>query len=119
MRSAKQRKIGWALVLIWVTLVAYLSFSPRIGLEIPAALDFDKLAHFVMYASLALLLSIPLEPFSKAFNFMLVLAFLFAGATELTQHYLIQNRTGDWYDFAANLAGLGFVTIIFWKRIKT
>lgn len=119
MKSPKEKAIGWLLVSFWFLVVTYLSLSPSLTLEIPKGLEVDKLAHFAMYAILVVLFTIPMVPFSKAFNFFLIIAFLMAGATELTQHYFVKNRVGDWYDFFANLLGLFTTTFVLTRRIKT
>lgn len=72
-----------------------------------------------MYALLELFIYLPLKKNKRAFNVLTFFAITFAGLTELIQHYFVIGRTGDIYDFIANLFGLMFVYYVLRSKIKT
>lgn len=108
--------IRWVPLLTWVFIVFWLSFSPLDKITIKPPIGADKVAHIIMYAFLGWL-TIWTSPVKRIQSMLILLAFLIAAGTELVQHYLILNRSGDVLDFAANCIGL-IVVILTLKQLK-
>ena len=109
------------IVAIWVLCLLKPSTNmPQLGLGA------DKWAHTLMYLGTCSVMW--LEYFrihlrsqrTKVFWYAIVLPILMSGVIELAQAYLTENRSGDWYDFAANSLGVFLAAIgaFLWRRIK-
>ncbi len=109
--------LRWVPIFLWVLIICWLSFSPLQELKIKPPIGADKVAHVVMYGILSFLILWSTK--IKQTKFVLILfGFLMAGGTEIVQHTLITNRTGDVFDFIANCIGLT-IPLLFAGRIKT
>lgn len=77
---------------------------------------FDKVVHFGIFALLAALLwkGFKLAPLSA-----FILLGIYGGGIELVQHYFTR-RQGDWYDFAADMAGVVSFYLVrsLWHKIR-
>ena len=97
--------LRWVPIFTWVLIICWLSFSPLDKLTFKPPIGADKLAHIAMYAIFGVL--IVWTTFLRKRRYMsFAFAFVFAGLTEVVQHFFIQNRTGDLFDFIANCVGL-------------
>ena len=86
--------LRWVPIFLWVLIICWLSFSPLQELKIKPPIGADKVAHIVMYGILSFLILWSTK--IKQTKFVLILfGFLMAGGTEIVQHTLITNRTGD------------------------
>jgi hypothetical protein len=64
----------------------------------------DKFMHFSAYAVLAFLFAGATDV--RRWPHLALGLLLFSGAIELAQEYLTEARSGEWLDFAANAAGI-------------
>ena len=114
----------WKSIFI-VLFVQYLSFtSPTTfdempSLEIP---NLDKLVHFLMYAGLTTVLIWDFKKHRKSnsnFQFFvlicIVFPILFGGIVEILQSAYFAPRTGDWFDWLADLSGVLCASL--WMRL--
>ncbi len=62
---------------------------------------------------------LPLKRNRKSFNLYTLFTFVFAGFTEVVQHFFIAGRSGEVYDFVANILGASVVYFILIGKIKT
>lgn len=95
--------------------ILYLSFTPPSTFEkIPSFENEDKLVHMLIYFGLTCML---IFDFKKAvgttrvnFNKFLIACFVFpvflGGIVEIIQPRLIYPRTGSWFDWLADIAGV-------------
>lgn len=111
-RSFKNRIIPFTPAIGWGILVIYLSLTP--GNELPKALVQlnDKFLHGFIYFFSAFLIYLAFIKYRfqnvltrKQMVIILIICVVFGGLIELAQAYLVSNRKGDWYDFAANTCG--------------
>lgn len=72
----------------------------------------DKVVHFLMYFGLSLVASIGYVHGEKGhiiilklILFAFILPMLYGGLIEILQHYFIEGRSGDWFDFMADCLG--------------
>ncbi|HEY5507907.1 MAG TPA: VanZ family protein [Paludibacter sp.] len=106
-----------------VLFIQYLSFtSPATfdkmpALEIP---NLDKLVHFLMYAGLTTVLIWDFKKRRKSNSnlqfFVLICIFfpiLFGGIVEILQSAYFAPRTGDWFDWLADISGVLTAYIFF------
>lgn len=105
--------------LFLLVVISYLSFfkPPSTGMdEIPYM---DKFVHIGMYAALSG--TIWLEylyhyrtrfRLRQIFYLGIIAPVLISGAIELGQAYLTTNRSGDWFDFLANITGVILAALI-------
>lgn len=106
--------------IIVLGILMYLSFMNPSDKEIPMMTNADKLVHFCMYLGVSgvfWLEWIRAHRPGKAFNVKgLLYCCLFpvalGGLIEIAQEYLVEFRSGDWLDFAANSAGVALATIL-------
>lgn len=122
MKTLKKYPLTWlCIVTIWVLcLLKPPSNMPNLGMGA------DKWAHFLMYLGTCSVMWI--EYFRihlrsqrlRVFVFAIALPIAMSGMIELAQAYLTENRSGDWYDFAANTIGvlLAAVGAFAWRKIK-
>ena len=87
---------------------------------------FDKLVHFCMYAGLCFFsingfIKQTFLPSLRCFccSFSFVYCMTYGGILELVQHYLIIDRTGDWFDFISNSAGAFVVSAFLAIKYKS
>lgn len=83
-------------------------------------LGFDKIAHFILYGVFTFLLAYGFVKYhqQEKLNFkkgllILVVGIVFGSLTEILQTFLFVNRSGNIYDFIANLIGCSIGLIIF------
>lgn len=114
--------------IIWIFLMLYLLFSPSNVLpkggffNIP---HFDKLVHFGMFAFLIFLFRQESEKNAPEKlilrNLFLFLTLIFAALSEVIQYKYIFGRSGNVYDFLADLLGFAVGTlfyILIWKKLS-
>lgn len=96
----------------WGIFILYFSLLP--GPDIPRVLHQfdDKILHVGIYFVSALLIYLGFirfnlrNPLTRVHLGVIVIAcILFGSAVELLQHYLVDNRAGEWSDFFANTSG--------------
>lgn len=99
-------------VFLWAALILIASSFP--GKNIPDIsfwnlLGVDKIIHAFLYGILTWLLMIFYmqvdNPVSHKFSLSFIISVAYGGLLELYQHYLLADRSGDWLDFIANVAG--------------
>lgn len=112
--------------LITTMIICYLSFfqPPQTSLnEVPYI---DKLVHICMYGGLTTILWIEhlfhtRPPHTTRFLVAGILApIILSGCIELLQEYFTENRSGDWWDFSANVTGVllaGFAGYYAWSPL--
>ncbi len=90
--------------------MSYLLFSPGSTLPKTRLLDVphgDKIIHFSMFGIFCLVWLNDSKSIAKKITYsVLVSAVVFAGLSEIIQGLFISGRTGNIYDFAADLLGL-------------
>ena len=94
-------------------LIAYLSLSKPIQIEIPLHISFlDKILHASAYFTLTISWLFALRNYSK--NKLVVFALFFYGVLmEFLQGWLTQNRQKDIFDVYANSFGILLAMLIF------
>ncbi len=111
------RRLGlYAPAIIVALAILYLSLLREVPYRIPAFSGYDKLAHALCYALLAALFTLGRYK-DKAVGWtctwlVIIIVSLYGGAIELLQQYCFPPRTGDWWDWAADIAGAGIGTLI-------
>ncbi len=111
MKQIKRFFIYWLPVLLWATLIFYLSHIPYLRMvEGPWDFLLRKIAHMVEYAILARLLARALMhsfdtwTWKKVFVVTLTLCALYAVSDEYHQHFIL-GRVGSPRDVAIDTAG--------------
>ena len=101
--------------ILWALLILFLCSIP--GRDLPAAgwmdlVSFDKWAHFALFAvQMGLLLHAIRKQYSaypRRFDerwYWFGAVIIYGGLTEGYQHWFLEDRTADIYDFVANTAG--------------
>ena len=106
-----------ALVVFVVVLVAHLAslYWPRIGIEGPVTWT-DKVVHVLLF--LAPTVTGLLAGVRPAY--LVGLLALHAPVSELVQHYLLPNRSGDVWDAVADLSGvvLGVTSVVVGRALR-
>ena len=91
--------------------------------QIPLFPGIDKVVHFTFYGIMVIVFAWAYYKLNQLNLSKLLIAvywsILFGGLIELIQHYLIDGRTGDWADFAANTIGALFGSYIVYKKYLT
>lgn len=97
------------MAVLWTAIIVYALVSPPSGaprfpwLHAPGM---DKLIHTILFSVEAALLHLAVRP-KKNLSVAIVLvwcAFL-GGGLEVVQHQFVEGRTGDWFDFLADMFG--------------
>ncbi len=98
----------WVVVIFWVISMPPSSI-PRTSLfQIP---HFDKLVHYGVFFLFGIFLSYGFFKQTgtlvskKHYTFSLLIGVIYGGATEWYQLNYVAGRSGEWLDFAANVAG--------------
>ena len=95
------------------------SLFPRVK----PVVGYDKVAHILMYATFAFLsiwgyrwqfVNKGKAYRKKALILTLVISIAYGGMTELMQEFLVPTRTGDWFDFLADIIGTGLGVLLFY-----
>ena len=114
--------LGYWKTIVVSGVILYLSLIRHPHVQLPTFTGLDKLIHCAMYFILASVWTSELQnhPIQRSKNIVLALLFpiVYGGAIELLQEYFFPPRTGDWWDWAADIAGtiIGFISIkIIWK----
>jgi VanZ family protein len=109
--------LGWAFVVFIAISLPGSRLPDSDLLKLP---HFDKLVHTVLFFVLAILLAYGFFKQGKNtisgrhyFTFTLVLGIIYGMLTELLQYWLISERHGNLWDFAANIIGTVFGLLIF------
>lgn len=100
--------------------VIYLSlFNPPSISFTKKIVGFDKYAHVCMYLGFSGMIWVEyLRTHKRDFEFKkiapkaIILPILFSGTMELLQEYCTTNRSGDWFDLAANSVGVTLAALI-------
>ena len=91
-------RIAAALALLVQFWALYAPKAPGIQTGLPL----DKVVHFGLFALVTwLVIRAGVQP-----KWVISLMVVQAAASELTQHFFLAQRGGDWWDFAADLAGI-------------
>ena len=112
--------------IILILIITYLSLSqpPEIGRLLFKG--WDKVVHFCMYGSLSGVFWIEFlfKHRRKKANYIyavigaVLYPILFGGVMELCQFYFTNYRSGDWWDFWANMGGVIFASLIAWFILR-
>jgi len=112
--------------ILWGILMLALMLAPSKDLDAaPSFPGFDKLAHCGTFFVLTTLLywessvkhNYQLRKWVAILKIVLCTV-IFAGATELAQRYFSPSRTADWWDFFADLVGIGMASFAFLLLFK-
>lgn len=97
---------------VWTAIIIILSSVSGSGLEKVSLLKIyhiDKVLHALMYYMQTFLL---IEAFNenknrniRNFLYPLLIAFFTGAIMELSQHFIIESRHGDWFDLLSNVFG--------------
>lgn len=106
----KQRYYG---TVLWSIVIAYLTFSsgdslPKIDLKIP---HIDKIVHFGLFFIFSFFTLLESKS-SKALTVATLTGLGYAGFIEIVQWLALPARSGDWFDFMADAAGLFLALLI-------
>jgi VanZ family protein len=87
---------------------------------------FDKVVHTGMFFVFTVLLNYGFYKqesvsFLKVYNYTIAITFgvIYSIVTEILQHFYIAGRSGEYWDFVANLAGISLGVIVFKYILKT
>ncbi|MGE4290526.1 MAG: VanZ family protein [Salinivirgaceae bacterium] len=105
-------------IILWSLVIAYLCFSPSDGFKkVPILIPhLDKVVHFIMFFILGMLMeALKIRQINVVTRIGLpLLGIVYGGLIELTQHFVIDGRHGDWVDWTADIIGLS-IGILFVK----
>ena len=109
--------------IIWALIILILSGYPGKYIPEVPVWQFDKLVHSTIYAILSFCLLIPyyqqyIER-NKRLQIGLLIIFIstfYGGFMEILQNSIFINRSGNWYDFIANMIG-GIIGVILYPLI--
>lgn len=102
MNERRLRRVWTGAVLVLAAGIVVASLAPHPVLT--GATPSDKAGHYFAYLALALLGSGIADP-ARLWHTMLR-CFLLGASLELAQHWLTDQRTAEWGDLAANVAGI-------------
>lgn len=94
---------------------------PKTGINIPHA---DKIVHFGMFFIMGIFLCAELKyqtklSFAKITIITVLAVAVYGGVIEILQHYVFRSRSGDYYDFIADITGGLVAAFIFpWLKKK-
>lgn len=117
-----KRVINYIPTVLVAGLIMYLSLmrEPHFNIDMSHIPHFDKVVHGLMYLGLSLILSLDLKRDNLNIGLValitIVLSSVYGGVIELLQEYYFPPRTGEWLDWAADIAGavLGFALCTFY-----
>jgi VanZ family protein len=111
-----------ALFFTWTFIIVWLSLTPRPPIIETSFLGWDKFQHFVAYGLLTLLGGLALGGFMRGrmrtWLTAAVVATAFGGLMEIAQWLFTRNRTAEWGDLLADLAGATAVYLFFKLRTR-
>lgn len=110
--AAQHHYISRLLFAGWGAAIAWLSLTPSPPVLHQPLLGWDKFQHASAYAILTLAGGRAFGGTRRAFGGAFLIALLYGGSIELAQGYLTANRSADWLDFVANMAGSGIAALI-------
>lgn len=108
--------ILWSLIILWLISIPGSNMPKTPLLAIP---HFDKLVHFGIFAVFAFLLNYGLGKQAAVFCqkhqyiISLLIGGVYSAGTELLQYFFIPARSGEFWDFLANLAGCVVGVLVF------
>ena len=91
--------------------------------RVKPAIGIDKVVHIFMYAGFAYTclwgyrkqyVSNGLVYRRKAIILTVIISIIYGSLTELMQEYFIPKRSGDWFDFLADIIGTGIGVLVFY-----
>lgn len=124
-----QHVVQYIWAILWAGFMLMLMVLPSQDLpSAPKFEGFDKLAHCGTFFVLTALLywqnllknNFVVNKWISVLK-VVVSTVIFAGATELAQHYISTGRTADYWDFFADVMGVGMATfayILYYKKTK-
>lgn len=83
---------------------------------------FDKIVHALLFAGLQFLLLLDSKVQRKSYRQIFLLTFIcieYGALTELLQLLTNVGRTGSYYDFLADILGIGMGILFFWLSFGT
>lgn len=109
-----------------VGVVIFLSFFNPSPDRLPRFPGWDKIAHFLMYAGLSGMLWLEFlrnhrkDEVTPKHGFIgaMILPIIFSGVIEILQSTLTKYRSGDGWDFVANMSGILVATLVAWCLIR-
>ena len=112
--------------IIIIMIITYLSLAQPLQLGILLFKGWDKFVHFCMYGSLSGVFWIEflIKHRRKKPNYIyavlggVLYPILFGGVIELCQRYFTKYRSGDWWDFLADMGGVVLATFIAWFILR-
>lgn len=108
--------VVWSLIIVWIISLPPAIIPKTPFLNIP---HFDKLVHAFIFAVFIVLLNYGLIRQSSfwtrkyLYTISLVIGVIYGAGTEWIQLHFIAGRTGEWWDFAANITGCLAGTLVF------
>ncbi len=77
-------------------------------IRMPRFYGADKVAHILMYVCLAFALAMEnsIVKFSYRFSLVFIMPIIYGGLIEILQEYCFPPRTGDWFDWIADILGV-------------
>jgi VanZ family protein len=110
----KQAGVFWLfLFAAWFVIILLLALRSGTPSLESTILGWDKLQHAAAFGVLAFLGGRALEhwlPLLKAWLYAFLLAILLGGLVEIAQAFLTTERSGDWFDFLADLFGAALLS---------
>jgi VanZ family protein len=106
-----------AMVILFLSFTGAGTFS---HLKIPQIPHIDKLVHFIMYFTLMFALIVEnrhLLVTAGNYLFLGTIPVLFGAVIEIFQSMFTATRTGDFFDFCANVTGVLF-SVLVWLAFK-
>ena len=123
-----KRFVNYLPTLLVGLLIAYLSLLREMPMQLPRwDIPYpDKIVHAVLYAVLAAVMTVDMQrgrtKVLLGALLPIVVASLYGGLLEILQEYCFPPRTGEWWDWVADIAGAitgGLVSfLILYRRWK-
>ena len=107
----------YSLSIFIIIVIIYLSFFTPPKSDVPTIPNMDKVVHFCMYGGLTTLLWIQYLWYHKGIKWShlfiggIICPIIMSGLIEIGQSTLTESRSGDWWDFVANTAGVSTATL--------
>ena len=111
--------------LLWFTAITLASLVKKIPVEAPKfeLVGFDKLVHFIFYATLSFLIfyeGYRTEKSKFSLYWILVFPVAYGGLIELIQGAMVSPRSAEWGDFVADALGslcvVAIIKLVLYRR---
>ncbi len=107
------------LLVLWTIIVTLGSLLPIQDSGIEGLMDYDKIAHFIFYFVMSIIICIVLRNQPKAWLLAILFCSAYGWSMELLQGAMELGRHFDYFDIIANIIGALIGTLIFYILNQT